>query len=236
MTKLQSVCRIIAPLMPLNALRTFLFRVGGVKVGKRVMISKGTKIMEGVTIEDSVSIRGNVLVGSGSIMRKGSVVEENCILYCCEIGEGTIIHRGSTISGCDTYTLRIGKECSVGSYTYLDGSGMLKIGDHVQIASSGTGIFSHSSVKNCLVGNKRNSQEYRQGQIIDQVQIGDHVWIGGNVTIYPGVKIDHHSIVLPNSAVNRIVESYTMVGGVPATPQKGIDISDKDITFTAVDK
>ncbi|NBC08454.1 MAG: hypothetical protein GVY26_14765, partial [Bacteroidetes bacterium] len=48
------------------------------------------------------------------------------------------------------------------------------------------------------------------------VVIEDNVYIGGNCTIYPGVKIGHHSVIAPNSAVTKDVVPYSMVGGVPA--------------------
>jgi acetyltransferase-like isoleucine patch superfamily enzyme len=48
------------------------------------------------------------------------------------------------------------------------------------------------------------------------VTIGSNTWIGGNVSIYPGVRIGNHCVVLPNAVVAHDVENDTMVGGVPA--------------------
>lgn len=48
------------------------------------------------------------------------------------------------------------------------------------------------------------------------VTIGDHVWIGSNATILPGVTIGEWAVVAAGAVVARDVESYTVVGGVPA--------------------
>ena len=55
-----------------------------------------------------------------------------------------------------------------------------------------------------------------QGVKESEVIIGDDVWIGRNVMILPGVKINNGAIIGANSVVTRDVDSYTIVGGVPA--------------------
>lgn len=49
-----------------------------------------------------------------------------------------------------------------------------------------------------------------------QTIIESEVWIGQGVTVLAGVKIGRGSIVAANSFVNKDVEPYTIVGGVPA--------------------
>ncbi|QMU27568.1 CatB-related O-acetyltransferase [Adhaeribacter radiodurans] len=48
------------------------------------------------------------------------------------------------------------------------------------------------------------------------VEIGHDVWIGSNSIILDDVKIGHGAIVAAGSVVNRDVEPYAIVGGVPA--------------------
>ncbi len=48
------------------------------------------------------------------------------------------------------------------------------------------------------------------------VVIEDDVWIGARVVIIPGVTIGRGSIVGAGSVVTKDVESYAIVGGVPA--------------------
>jgi len=111
--------------------------------------------------------------------------------------------------------INIGKECYIGIYNVLDWSDDISIGDYVHIAKPSTGIWTHSSAKKCYYGIQlsNKSAEYRP---TSSVIIHDHVWIGGNCTIYPDVTIGQNAIIAPNSAVNKNVPQYTMVGGVPA--------------------
>jgi len=46
--------------------------------------------------------------------------------------------------------------------------------------------------------------------------IEDDVWVGANVTVLAGVKIGKGAVVAANAVVNKNVEPYTIVGGVPA--------------------
>lgn len=48
------------------------------------------------------------------------------------------------------------------------------------------------------------------------VEIGNDVWIGANVTILSGVVIGDGAVIAAGAVVNRDVEPYAVVGGVPA--------------------
>lgn len=48
------------------------------------------------------------------------------------------------------------------------------------------------------------------------VKIGNDVWIGANVTVLQGVTIGDGAIIAAGAVVIHDVESYTIVGGVPA--------------------
>lgn len=56
----------------------------------------------------------------------------------------------------------------------------------------------------------------KQGYIEKAVIIEDDVWISSNTTIGMGVRIGKGAIVGANSFVNKDVDPYTIVGGVPA--------------------
>ena len=49
-----------------------------------------------------------------------------------------------------------------------------------------------------------------------KVVIGDDVWIGANAVILPGVTIGEGSVIAAGSIVNKDVEPFSIVGGVPA--------------------
>ena len=48
------------------------------------------------------------------------------------------------------------------------------------------------------------------------VTIGNDVWIGGYVSILPGVHVGDGAVLAAGAVVNRDVEPYAVVGGVPA--------------------
>lgn len=48
------------------------------------------------------------------------------------------------------------------------------------------------------------------------IEIGNDVWIGANVIILPGVKIGDGAVLAAGAVVTKDVESYAIVGGVPA--------------------
>ena len=50
----------------------------------------------------------------------------------------------------------------------------------------------------------------------DPVIIGNDVWIGSNVVILQGVTIGDGAIIAAGAVVNKNVEPYSIVGGVPA--------------------
>jgi galactoside O-acetyltransferase len=56
----------------------------------------------------------------------------------------------------------------------------------------------------------------KQGHDIGVVTIGNDVWIATGVYIGPGVTVGDGAIIGVNAVVTKDVESYTIVGGVPA--------------------
>jgi len=174
-----------------------------------VLISRDFKCGTGNFIGSGVIIGRNVELSNG--VRIGSNVRlENLI-----VGDNSFIDGFVICTGHGSSSIKIGKECYIGIYNVLDWSNNITIGDFVHIAGPSTGIWTHSSAKMCLNGIllKEKSEEYRPTA---PITIESNVYIGGNCTIYPGVTIGHHSVVAPNSAVNKDVPPYTMVGGVPA--------------------
>lgn len=59
---------------------------------------------------------------------------------------------------------------------------------------------------------------YSKGPVI----VGKNVWLGRNVCVMPGVTIGDGAIVGANSVITHDVESYSVVGGVPAKVIKSL--------------
>ena len=55
-----------------------------------------------------------------------------------------------------------------------------------------------------------------QPMLEEDIVIGDDVWLGSMAMVMPGVTIGDHVIVAANAVVTRDIESWSIVGGVPA--------------------
>lgn len=106
-----------------------------------------------------------------------------------EMGKGSSIAQNCTISG--------------------EGAGVF-IGENVMIAPNVVIIaFNHGFEDlNVPMVNQKNNEI--------SVFVEDNVWIGSNCTIGSGVRIGKGSIIGANSFVNKDVQPYSIMGGVPA--------------------
>jgi acetyltransferase-like isoleucine patch superfamily enzyme len=177
--------------------------------GKNVLLSKDLIIASHCSIRDYTAIGKEVKLGKHVTIGRGAYLER------ISIGNNSAVETGVICTGYGSGKIAIGEESYIGIYCILDYSDNISIGNYVHIAGPSTGLWTHSSAQMCLRGVplKQKDLPYRPTA---SIAIEDCVYIGGNCTIYPGVTIHHHAIVAPNSAVAKDVESYTMVGGVPA--------------------
>jgi acetyltransferase-like isoleucine patch superfamily enzyme len=172
-------------------------------VNKTIMHLKHSKIGQNSIIGDGVVIGKNVSIGRNAILRK------------ITIGNHSVIESFVKCVGTEKGCIFIGSNSYIGICNILDNSANITIGNFVHIAGPTTALWTHSSAKMCMHSiplNKANEKYRPTASII----IEDNVYIGGNCTIYPGIRIGHHSIVAPNSAVTKDIPPYSMVGGVPA--------------------
>jgi len=219
---------------------SFLFRSLGIHIGKKSkiytlkikrgsvignynLISKFTEIGSNCCMDDNVKIGKNTILSGYTVLNKNVIIGRNVILQNIEIGENSHIEYEVLTMGLGKGKIKIGKESYVGVRSVLDYSDNITIGDYVHIAGPSTGLWTHSSAKQVLSGDKLMDKTHRT---TSPITIENNVYIGGNCTIYPGVKIGHHSIIAPNSAVTKDVEPYSLVGGVPARFIKSVKLSD----------
>jgi acetyltransferase-like isoleucine patch superfamily enzyme len=107
--------------------------------------------------------------------------------------------------------IEIGSNCSINPYTIIYGHGLgTKIGNNVLIAGHCMIIpanhnFSHTDVP-------INKQGINSKGII----IEDDVWIGSGCQILDGITIGKGAVIAAGAVVNKSVEPYNIVGGVPA--------------------
>jgi len=118
----------------------------------------------------------------------------------------------------DAAKITVGPNCIIGPYTTLDGRATLTIGRNVNIAGQVLTIGGHHVVDS-------PTAEGLLGKLV----IEDNAWVAMRATILPGVTIGEGAYVAAAALVNRDVEPYTLVGGVPA---KKIRDRNRDIKYT----
>lgn len=127
-------------------------------------------------------------------------------LYRCSgmrIGKGSTIHMGATFH--DPGNIVIGNDTIIGEGSLLDGRNSLEIGDHVAIASE------------VMIYNAEHDIHHKDfSPLLEPVKIGDYVFIGPRAIILPGVTVGKGAVIAAGAVVTKDVESYTIVGGVPA--------------------
>lgn len=122
---------------------------------------------------------------------------------------GVKIGRGSTIHmWCNFFNpskIEIGEDTIIGDHAFLDGRSLLKIGNHVSIASS---VMIYNSEHDI------NAEDFHAN--LDTVTIEDYVYIGARVIVLPGVTIGRGSVVASGAVVTKDVLPLSIVAGIPA--------------------
>jgi maltose O-acetyltransferase len=119
------------------------------------------------------------------------------------IGEGSKIHMG-----CKFFYpkgVKIGKDTVIGDRAFLDGRAVLRIGDHVDIASE---VMFYNS--------EHDLESETFSATYGDVVIDDYVFIGPRAIILPGVRIGKGAVVGAGAVVTKDVGEKDIVGGVPA--------------------
>ncbi len=120
-----------------------------------------------------------------------------------KIGSRSAIHMGLRIY--NPIHISIGRGTIVGEDCILDGRDTLSIGDNVDIASE------------VMIYNAQHDvQDENFKAVSAPVVVEDYVFIGPRAIILPGVKIGRGAVVGAGAVVTKDVESFKIVGGVPA--------------------
>jgi acetyltransferase-like isoleucine patch superfamily enzyme len=173
-------------------------------VGRNVVFGQGVNVRHGlkISIADNVIVDDQVLLdakgenNNGIHVGKDTILSRSVVLACkngdidigakCSLGIGTIVH---STEGCN---VSIGDEVLIGAYCYFVGGGGYKSAD---------------------LGMSFKSQGADpKGGIV----IGDNVWFGANIQVLDGVNVGGDSIVGASSVLNKNVDAFDIVAGVPA--------------------
>jgi len=120
-----------------------------------------------------------------------------------KIGSGSTLHMWASFF--NPGNIKIGEGTIIGDHVFLDGRARLKIGSHVDIASS---VMIYNSEHDLTSDDFKATHE--------SVEIGDYVFIGPRAIILPGVKVGKGAIVAAGAVVSKNVPDFAIVGGVPA--------------------
>lgn len=172
---------------------------------RSVRMHKARRALAGI-VRARLVLRSLDVVGGGCRVN-GSVAIEN--LGRIELG------RASVLRGIPT-----GVELATGP------AGVLVIGERA-IINSGASICAYGSITigdRALIGpgvmiNDTSFHDLYERHVMPEpiaVVIEDDVWIGAKASVLPGVRIGRGAVVGAHSLVQRDVEAFTVVSGVPA--------------------
>ena len=184
-------------------LRKFFYPFILGSVGRNVVFGQGVAIRHGlkITIGDNVIIDDGALLDANGGMNSGIV-----------IGSNTIISRNVVLS-CKNGDITIGSDCTVGISTLvhaLEGSDVV-LGNHILIGAFcyfiGSGPYGSDSLE----------LPFKEQGMLPQggIQVADNVWFGSNVQIFDGVTIGTGSIIGASTVVNKSIDDFAVVAGIP---------------------
>lgn len=141
-------------------------------------------------------------------------IRETAVIECrhggsISVGSGTEILDHAMLL---TYggSIDIGQNCSINPFTIIYGHGRTKIGNNVLIAAHTVIIPSNHNFSSLDIPIRL------QGNTSQGITIEDDVWIGAGCKVLDGVTIGRGSVIAAGAVVNKNVEPFSVVGGVPA--------------------
>jgi acetyltransferase-like isoleucine patch superfamily enzyme len=192
----------------LNAFLTRLLYAGRVQIGKgfkadaipRIIVDKGSKIIIGKHVEFR---RGIELRAHG----KASI----------HIGDNNRFDRGIRILATNGSTIKTANGVRIGLYSVLNGGDSITIGEKSLVSGF---VYLQTSM-HAYASKQLNVQD--QGFKHAPIHLAENTWLGTHVVVLPGVNIGNGAIVGSNAVVNKSVEPYQIVGGIPAKIIKQIN-------------
>lgn len=105
--------------------------------------------------------------------------------------------------------LTIADNTYIGKNVLIDLKGKVSIGASTTVSMNSVILGHMDSGKNCKL------KAFYPAQF-SGCTIGDHCYIGAGSILLPGIELSNYALVAAGSVVAKNVDSYTMVGGVPA--------------------
>ena len=191
-----------------------LKRAGGTEIRNRL---NWFKIAASVPASSFIGLRAG-LVGKNIYIGEQTRIEDFALIRSAlhdplkeyiKIGAHCRVWAGAEIHSLDGF-VEIGDYCSVNAHTILYGTGGLRIGNYVRIATHTVIVASMHRFDKLDVPIKYQGVEARG------ITIEDNVWIGAGVCLLDGVRIGSGAVIAAGAVVNKDVAPYDIVAGVPA--------------------
>lgn len=155
-------------------------------------------------IKSFLRIRKNVsflsIIDSNSEISNKAVIARGCKLNNVVVGDYSYISKNTDISNC-----KIGKFCSIAPNIKI-GFGM----HPTNLLSTSPLFYTNRNMFGYAFDINKDIKEF------NETIIENDVWIGLNAIILDGVKIGNGAIIGAGAVVTKDVESYSIVGGIPA--------------------
>ena len=144
-----------------------------------------------------------------------NILESGIRIECprnVELGSSSYFGFDCKIYASEFSKVKIGSDCEFNSNVMINarGNGSITIGNNVLIGPNVVLRSSNHSFEN--LEKSISKQGMNHGEII----IKDDVWIGSNCVILQNCTIGKGSIIAAGAVVTKDIESYSVVGGVPA--------------------
>jgi UDP-3-O-[3-hydroxymyristoyl] glucosamine N-acyltransferase len=196
----------------------------GVSIGPLAVIEESARIGAGAVIGSGCLIGREVRLGEGCLLHAGSIVRERCIL-----GNRVILQPGAVIGSCG-----FGYELKEGRHVKIPQTGIVEIGDDVEIGANATvdrarfgrTVIGEGSKIDNLVQIAHNVQVGPHTIICSQVgiagstRVGSYVTLAGQVGLAGHLEIGDKAIIGAQSGLSKNVPPGSMVIGAPAKPMK----------------
>lgn len=142
--------------------------------------------------------RGAIIEGPIEVATQGNI----------SVGENTRIRRWCCLRPYGGY-IKIGKNCTLNSFSHISGNGGVEIGDNVLIATQCVIISANHNFSDCSLPISQ------QGETTGKITIEDDCWLGAGVKILAGVTVHTGCVIGAGSVVTHDIPPYSVVVGVP---------------------
>jgi acetyltransferase-like isoleucine patch superfamily enzyme len=212
-----------------SALKKFVYRLRGYRIGRGVSLGIGSVIQgEDVELGDYVSI-GFFTIIRGRKIRIDAHVQIGALTFLdtpnLELGEGTKINEQVFVGGLHFPDSRlvVGRNCQIMQMTFINPTRSITIGDDTGIGGDCL-LFGHSSWLSQFEGYPIE---------FDSIEIGKSVSLAWRVFVLPGTKILDGAVIGANSLVRGEIPSRCLAVGFPArvvakAPEFPRPVSDDD--------